>query len=96
MVLIVSIAITFVGLVMTEKECKGGFQDASKMCTFDVGADYTDYNYEHIMTCSLGKNSFTIYALVQEVSSTGDKKEKKNEKGEVLTNTQEINELKRV
>lgn len=47
------------------------------MCTFDVGADYTDYNYEHIMTCSLGKNSFTIYALVQEVSSTGDKKEKK-------------------
>lgn len=84
MVLIVSIAITFVGLVMTEKECKGGFQDASKMCTFDVGADYTDYNYEHIMTCSLGKNSFTIYALVQEVSSTGDKKKKKMKREKCL------------
>lgn len=44
-------------------EYKGGFWDASKMCTFDVGADYTYYNYEHIILCSLGKNSFTIYAL---------------------------------
>lgn len=37
MVLAVSIGIMFVGLVTTEKESKGSFWDASKMCAFDLG-----------------------------------------------------------
>lgn len=35
-VLIVRIAVMFVGIVMTEREHKGSFWDASKKCTFDV------------------------------------------------------------